>query len=68
MDKPLAMVRVPVMMRLRRETERALRDLAHAQGLRAGPFAVHIMETITQCPPEKFHAAMAEFAREAARR
>jgi hypothetical protein len=66
--KPLEQVKRCVMMRLRRETEDRLRQLAHNQGLRTGPFAVHVMETISQCPVDKFHAAMAEFSREAGKR
>jgi hypothetical protein len=57
-----------VNMRLPKQTEIALYQLARAQGLRTGPFAVHIMQTIAKCPVEKFHAAMSEFQREAAKR
>ena len=56
------------MMRLRRETKDTLRLLAINQGLREGPFAVHVMESIAQCPPERFHAAMAAFLDEATKR
>ena len=66
--KPLEQVRVPVMMRLRRQTATQLRELGRQHGLRTGPFAVHLMETISQCPPEKLHAALAEFIRESQRR
>jgi hypothetical protein len=66
--EPFAQIKRCVMMRLRRETEMKLRQLARSQGLRTGPFAVHIMETISECPTEKFHAAMAEFLKEAGRR
>lgn len=61
-------VRVQVMMRLRKETEEALYQLGAAHGLRAGPMAVHIMESVTKCHPDNFHAAMAEFLRVAGRR
>lgn len=57
-----------VNMRLPKLTELALGRLARAQGLRTGPFAVHVMQTIAQCPVEKFHAAMSEFQREAQKR
>lgn len=66
--KPLAQIRYPVMMRLRRDTVDKLRELAFQQGLRTGPFSVHVMETVCQCPPEKFHAALAAFLDEARRR
>jgi len=65
--EPLSTIKRCVMMRLPRETEMALRELARYQGLRTGPFAVHVMQTIAQCPVEKFHAAMSEFQREAKR-
>ncbi|HVU33428.1 MAG TPA: hypothetical protein VHE61_08330 [Opitutaceae bacterium] len=55
-------------LRLRKETFDKLDDLAFAQGLKAGPFSVHVMETITQCPPEKFHAALAAFLDEVRKR
>ena len=45
-----------------------LSQLADAQGLRTGPFAVHVMQSIAQCPPENFHTAMAEFLRQASKR
>jgi len=66
--KPLESIRYPVMMRLRKLTIDNLRDLARSQGLKAGPFSVHVMETISQCPPERFHAAMAAFHDEITRR
>jgi hypothetical protein len=65
---PLAQIRYPVMMRLRKETKETLEKLAREQGLRAGPFSTHVIETIAKCPPEKFHAALAEFIRESQRR
>jgi len=49
------------MLRLRKETAKKLDDIAFEQGLRTGPFCMHVMETIALCPPEKFHAAMAAF-------
>jgi len=55
-------------MRLKRETFDGVKTLAGGQGLRTGPFATHVMETIAKCPPEKFHAAMAAFLDEATRR
>jgi hypothetical protein len=57
-----------VNMRLPKLTEINLSRLARTQGLRTGPFAVHVMQTIAECPPEKFHAAMSEFLREAGKR
>ena len=57
-----------VNMRLPKVTDLKLTRLAHSQGLRTGPFAVHVMQAIAECPPEKFHAAMSEFQREAAKR
>jgi hypothetical protein len=66
--KPLAQVRYPVMLRLRKETFENMDNLAHAQGLKIGPFGVHVMETIAKCPPEKFHAALAAYLDEARRR
>ncbi len=66
--EPFAAIRKPVMMRIRRETYLQLLTLARAQGLKVGPFSVHAMETIAQCPPERFHAAMAAFLDESGRR
>lgn len=66
--KPLEMVKKCVMLRLRRETWVKLDDLAHKHGQRVGPFSVMLMETIAKCPPEKLHAALAEFSDEAGRR
>lgn len=66
--KPLATIRYPVMMRLRKDTKQRLKELAAEQGLKEGPFSVHVMETISQCPAHKFHAALAAFAEEARRR
>jgi hypothetical protein len=66
--KPLAQVRYPVMMRLRKDTIQKLHDLAFEQGLKTGPFSVHVMESICQCPPSKFHAAIAAFLEESRRR
>jgi len=66
--KPLATIKHNVMMRLPKETELALGELARTQGLRTGPFAVHVIQTIAQCPTEKFHSAMSEFLREAGKR
>jgi len=66
--KPLELVKKPVMLRLRRETFTKLDNLAHKHGQRVGPFGVMLMETIADCPPEKLHAALAEFADEAKRR
>lgn len=65
---PHAKIRYPVMMRLKRETFDNVKELAGGQGLRTGPFAVHVMETIAQCPPARFHAAMAAFLDEAKRK
>lgn len=65
---PMSQIRYPVMMRLRKDTKAALEQLAREQGLKVGPFSVHVMETIAKCPPEKFHAALAEFLRESQRR
>jgi len=65
---PLALLRKPVMMRLRKETAKKLDDIAFEQGLKLGPFCVHVMESICQCPPEKFHAALAAFLDEAKKR
>ncbi|HUJ42079.1 MAG TPA: hypothetical protein VLW52_00605 [Opitutaceae bacterium] len=65
--KPLESVLKPVMVRIRRETALQILELAHAQGLRTGPFLAHIAETLAQCPPQKFHAAMAQFLHESQR-
>jgi hypothetical protein len=54
-------------MRLKLDTFDNVKALAGGQGLRTGPFATHVMETIGQCPPERFHAAMAAFLDEAKR-
>lgn len=65
---PVSELKHCVMMRLPKETDLKLTQLARMQGLRTGPFAVHVMQTIAECPVEKFHAAMSEFLREAAKR
>ena len=64
---PHARLRYPVIMRLKLDTFDNVKALAGGQGLRTGPFATHVMETIGQCPPERFHAAMAAFLDEAKR-
>ncbi len=66
--KPLETIRKPVMLRIRRDTFSKLRLLALEHGQRVGPFGVMIMETIASCPPEKLHAALAEFRDEMNRR
>jgi len=65
---PMSQIRYPVMMRLRKETKASLSELAREQGLKVGPFSVHVMETIAKCPPEKFHSALAAFFDESRRR
>lgn len=66
--EPLATIRFPVTVRIRRTIHTELVKLGRDQGLRLGPFLSHIAETIVTCPPERFHAAMAAFAEEARRR
>jgi len=66
--EPLASIKYPVTVRLRRATHDSLLKLGKDQGLRLGPFLAHVGETIANCPPERFHAAMAAFAEEARRR
>ena len=66
--EPLATIKYPVTVRLRRQTFDDLLKLGKDQGLRLGPFLAHVSETLATCPPEKFHAAMAAFADEAKRR
>ena len=56
------------MLRLRRETFSKLLQLAREHGQRVGPFGVMVIETVASCPPEKLHAALAEFRDEANRR
>ena len=65
--QPLQTILRPVMMRVKRETYLTLNELAHNQGLRTGPFLAHVCETIASCPPDKFHAAMAQFQHESHR-
>jgi len=65
---PLAKVKVQVVARIRTETADSLNKLAKSQGMKLGPFIGHVGETVAKCPPEKFHAAMAEFLRESERR
>ena len=55
------------MIRIRRDTALQLLELAHEQGLRTGPFLAHVSETLAECPPRKFHAAMAQFIHESQR-
>jgi len=66
--EPLSRIRYPIMMRVRRENMAKIVSLAVQQGLRAGPFCTHVMETIAQCPPERYHAAMAAFMDEVTKR
>jgi hypothetical protein len=66
--EPLASIKYPVTVRLRRKTFDSLLKLGKDQGLRLGPFLSHVAETVADCPPEKFHAAMASFGEEARRR
>jgi hypothetical protein len=66
--EPLATIKRPVMMRIRRDTYSALVALSREQGLRPGPFAAHVMESIAKCPPERLHSALAAFLDEAHRR
>jgi len=66
--KPLSSVKVQIVSRVRKDTVVPLQNLARSQGLKVGPFLAHISESLALCPPEKFHAAMAEFVREAGRR
>lgn len=66
--EPLAAIRIPVTARIRRDTHAQLLQLGKDQGLRKGPFLAHILETVSKCPAEKFHAAMSAFAEEAKRR
>lgn len=65
---PLAVIKRQIVARVRRETVQPLTDLAFSLGMKPGPFLAHVAETIAVCPPEKFHAAMAEFRKEASRR
>lgn len=65
---PLAQLKKSVMLRLRRDTHKKLSDVAFEQGLLTGPFITHVCETIAQCPPEKFHAALAAFLEETKKR
>jgi len=65
--KPLESVLKPVMVRVRRDTYLTLLELAHNQGLRVSPFLSHVCETLASCPPNKFHAAMAQFQHESQR-
>lgn len=66
--QPLAAVKVKVNSRVSRDAMTPLVKLAHSQGMKPGPFLAHVAESIAKCPGEKFHAAMAEFLREAGRR
>jgi hypothetical protein len=65
--QPLETILRPVMIRVRRETYLSLQQLARSQGLRTGPFLAHVAETLTGCPPDKFHSAMAQFQHESRR-
>ena len=56
------------MMRVRRDTRDSLVLLALSHGMKAGPFANLVIESIATCPPEKFHAAMSAFLDESRRR
>lgn len=65
---PFAVQRVQIVARVRRDTAKPLSDLAFALGMKTGPFLAHVAEALAVCPPDKFHAAIAEFRKEAARR
>jgi len=66
--EPLATIKVQIVSRVRRDTVKPLSDLAFAQGMKTGPFLAHVAESVAKCPPDKFHAAIAEFLKEAGRR
>lgn len=65
---PMAQLKKPVMLRVRKVTFEKLDQIAFEQGLKTGPFCTHTLETIALCPPEKFHAALAAFLDESKRR
>lgn len=60
--------KIQIVARIRKETAEPLSDLARAQGLKVGPFLAHVAEIVSKCPADKFHAATAEFQREALKR
>ena len=60
--------KVQIVSRVRQETAGPLSELAKAHGLKVGPFLAHLAEIAAKCPHDKFHAATAEFLREAQRR
>lgn len=60
--------KVQIVARVRQETVEPLAALAKAQGLKVGPFLAHLAEVAARCPHDKFHAATAEFLKEAQRR
>jgi len=64
----LPKTKVQIVSRIRNETIQPLSELAKAQGLKVGPFLAHVAEIVAKCPHDKFHAATAEFLREAQRR
>lgn len=66
--QPLASVKVKVSARVSRNAMTPLVQLARSQGMKPGPFLAHVAEWISKCPGEKYHAAAAEFQREASRR
>lgn len=66
--QPLANVKVKVSSRVSRDAMTPLVALARSQGMKPGPFLAHVAESVSKCPAEKFHAAMAEFLRESAKR
>jgi len=65
---PLAAVKVQIVARVRRDTFQPLADLSQSLNMKPGPFLAHVAETLAVCPADKFHAAMAEFRKEASRR
>lgn len=66
--QPLATIKVKVSARVSRDAMTPLVKLSHSQGMKPGPFLAHVSEWVSKCPPEKYHAATAEFLREAERR
>jgi hypothetical protein len=64
---PLAALKKQIVVRVRRDTVNPLTDLAFGLGMKPGPFLAHVAESISECKPERFHAAMAEFRKEARR-
>lgn len=63
--KPLEQVRRQITARVRRETYLKLVSLGREKGMRVGPMTATVLETVSECPPDRFWQALSAFQDEA---